>query len=296
MFTIKQVAGLTGVSEATLRAWQGRYGIVTPKRSAGGYRLYSEEQVALLREMASLVAAGVPASRAAVTLLQAGAAPDVAPAPGEFGDAGAAGEALLRAAADLDPVTLAVAIADAEPDDFEVFADRWLPLRLRELGDAWAAGVVGVAGEHFVCAGLMRAIAAEFERAPTGSASGRILVGLPPGARHEVMLRVRNLPAPPRRGRGLPRRRRPGGRMGACRGQPPSQGGRRRRDRLPVAWKGCPGGHRQTGDGDASGQRLRRWVAPRGGHRRTAAAGCTLRGGASGVAKPARRPALNRPR
>lgn len=188
MFTIKQVAGLTGVSEATLRAWQGRYGIVTPRRSAGGYRLYSEEQVALLREMASLVAAGVPASRAAATLLQAGAAPDVAPAPGASGDAGAAGEALLRAAADLDPVTLAVAIADAAPDDFEVFADRWLPLRLRELGDAWAAGVVGVAGEHFVCAGLMRAIAAEFERAPTGSASGRILVGLPPGARHEVML------------------------------------------------------------------------------------------------------------
>ncbi|MFD0865425.1 MerR family transcriptional regulator, partial [Tessaracoccus lubricantis] len=71
MYTIKQVAGLTGVSEAVLRAWETRYKVVAPSRSQGRYRLYSDAQVEVLREMAALVGSGVPASRAAATLLAA---------------------------------------------------------------------------------------------------------------------------------------------------------------------------------------------------------------------------------
>ncbi len=188
MFTIKQVAGLTGVSEAVLRAWESRYGVVTPERSAGRYRLYSDAQIAVLREMAALVEAGMPPSRAAAVLLAAshpmGPATVRAISSGQSGE----GAALIRAAANLDPVQLDAAIAAAEPGRFEAFADRWLPGRLRELGDAWAAGEVGVAGEHFASAGLMRAIAAAFDDAGPVVVPGRVLVGLPPGARHEVML------------------------------------------------------------------------------------------------------------
>ena len=188
MFTIKQVAGLTGVSEAVLRAWESRYGVVTPERSAGRYRLYSDAQIAVLREMAALVEAGMPPSRAAAVLMAAshpiGPATARAIPPGHNGE----GASLIRAAANLDPVQLDAAIAAAEPGSFEAFADRWLPDRLRELGDAWAAGEVGVAGEHFASAGLMRAIAAAFDDAGPVMIPGRVLVGLPPGARHEVML------------------------------------------------------------------------------------------------------------
>ncbi|AQP46619.1 hypothetical protein BW730_02795 [Tessaracoccus aquimaris] len=193
MFTIKQVAGLTGVSEAVLRAWESRYGVVTPERSAGRYRLYSDAQIAVLREMAALVEAGMPPSRAAAVLMSAshpvGAAGARTTSPGAAeGGAHGEGAALIRAAANLDPAQLDAAIAAGEPRQFEAFADHWLPGRLRELGDAWAAGEVGVAGEHFASAGLMRAIAASFDDAGPAVIPGRVLVGLPPGSRHEVML------------------------------------------------------------------------------------------------------------
>ena len=45
MYTIKRAAELTGISVATLRAWERRYGVVHPQRSDGGYRLYGPDDV-----------------------------------------------------------------------------------------------------------------------------------------------------------------------------------------------------------------------------------------------------------
>jgi DNA-binding transcriptional MerR regulator len=42
---IRVVAQRTGLSPALLRAWEKRYGAVTPSRSEGGERLYSDEDV-----------------------------------------------------------------------------------------------------------------------------------------------------------------------------------------------------------------------------------------------------------
>ena len=42
MYTIKQAARLTGVSEASLRAWERRYGVAVPVRNESGYRLFDE--------------------------------------------------------------------------------------------------------------------------------------------------------------------------------------------------------------------------------------------------------------
>jgi len=39
--TIKEVSEKTGVNPVTLRAWERRYGLITPKRSEKGYRHYS---------------------------------------------------------------------------------------------------------------------------------------------------------------------------------------------------------------------------------------------------------------
>lgn len=58
VYTIGHAARLTGVPSATLRAWERRYGLVKPVRTEGGYRLYDERGLQLLRAMAALVAAG----------------------------------------------------------------------------------------------------------------------------------------------------------------------------------------------------------------------------------------------
>ena len=58
MYTIKHAAEVTGLSVATLRAWERRYGVVTPHRTEAGYRLYDDEAVHALSVMASLVVEG----------------------------------------------------------------------------------------------------------------------------------------------------------------------------------------------------------------------------------------------
>ena len=49
-YRIQSVAEMTGVSAATLRAWERRYGVPTPSRTASAYRLYGDEDVALVAQ------------------------------------------------------------------------------------------------------------------------------------------------------------------------------------------------------------------------------------------------------
>src|SRR5512135_2457059 len=65
---MKTVVQQTGITPTTLRAWERRYGILQPDRSDGGYRLYSEQDIALLRWLKSQVEAGVNIGRAVALL------------------------------------------------------------------------------------------------------------------------------------------------------------------------------------------------------------------------------------
>jgi DNA-binding transcriptional MerR regulator len=49
LFSIGAVSRMIDLSAATIRTWETRYGLVTPKRSEGGQRLYSRDQVEQLR-------------------------------------------------------------------------------------------------------------------------------------------------------------------------------------------------------------------------------------------------------
>ncbi|TRY18188.1 MerR family transcriptional regulator [Tessaracoccus rhinocerotis] len=183
VYTVKQVATLTGVTEPTLRAWERRYGVVEPARSSGGYRLYDETQVALLREMAALVSNGVPASHAAAALRSRPAAAEQGPPTQPSGDS------LVEAAEALDPVKLHRVIDQAFGSaPFEQVAEHWLPEQLLRIGEAWEHGRLDVSQEHFASASLMGAIAGVFSAAPEPNPASSVLVGLPPGARHDLML------------------------------------------------------------------------------------------------------------
>lgn len=57
-YRIKTVASATGVSPELLRAWERRYKVVSPTRSAGGYREYSEQDVLKLRLLRDLTGRG----------------------------------------------------------------------------------------------------------------------------------------------------------------------------------------------------------------------------------------------
>ncbi len=62
-FTIRAAGVLTGINENTLRAWERRYGLVSPERTAKGYRLYSDDDIARLRMIQRATREGVPIGR-----------------------------------------------------------------------------------------------------------------------------------------------------------------------------------------------------------------------------------------
>lgn len=194
MYTIKQAALRSGVNVALLRAWERRYGIVEPMRTDSGYRLYDEHAIDRLRAMRSLVDAGWSARQAAERVATAspeeidGMAPPELEATPELAPLASTTEAFVDGATRIDAAAIERALDDMfAAGSFErVVEDRLFPA-LRALGDAWSTGSLDVAGEHAASAAVARRLSVAFEAAgsPTGG-PGPILVGLPPGARHEL--------------------------------------------------------------------------------------------------------------
>ncbi len=181
MYTVKQVSSLTGVSEATLRVWERRYKVVEPSRSSSGYRQYDDEQVAVLRAMVALMSSGVPASTAAETVRTTGTDWTGRDGMPEL-------PTLVEAAITADPQELDAVLTTAfAGDSFEAVVDAWLPVALRQLGEAWEAGAISVAQEHFASFAVLRHLATQFEMADPGDGVP-VLVGLAQGGRHELML------------------------------------------------------------------------------------------------------------
>src|SRR5512135_2143304 len=69
IYNAKAVTRETGVTAATLRAWERRYGVLLPDRTAGGHRLYSAQDIAAIKWLKQHIEQGMTISRA-VALLQ----------------------------------------------------------------------------------------------------------------------------------------------------------------------------------------------------------------------------------
>ncbi len=146
-YRIQAVAELTGIPAATLRAWERRYGVPRPARTQSSYRLYSDDDVALLRRMRALSESGLSAAEAARVALESSTVDprEVAP-PNAFA---AAMERIVSAASSLDgdrmedelreTLTLGSALNVVE----RVFAPA-----LRQIGDLWHEGRITTAHEH----------------------------------------------------------------------------------------------------------------------------------------------------
>ena len=62
---IGELSRRVGVSEHVLRAWESRYGLLSPVRSPGGFRLYSAGDEQRVRRMQFHLARGLRAAEAA---------------------------------------------------------------------------------------------------------------------------------------------------------------------------------------------------------------------------------------
>jgi DNA-binding transcriptional MerR regulator len=141
----------TGVSTHQLRAWERRYGLLQPRRSAGNYRLYSPADEARVRLMQRYLADGVPAAQAAELTIAARFAVSVGSGrkvPRR--DVSTAQHEIRRALGRFDETsaqrTLERLFAAYTPTT--VTRDVLLPY-MHEVGEQWSAGRVTVAQEHF---------------------------------------------------------------------------------------------------------------------------------------------------
>lgn len=202
MYTVSWMAKQLGLSPGTLRAWEQRYGVVSPTRSDNGYRIYDDDDLAVLRAMAELVDVGVHPAQAAEQVRHGRPGPALdltgtAPTPAGLPDP----SALIAASRTYDAraldETLDVAFACA---GFEYVVDVWLTGALATIGRGWADGRLDIAQEHFVSSGVMRRLAAAFDAAGYSRTGPHVVTGLAPGATHEIatlafatMLRRRGL-------------------------------------------------------------------------------------------------------
>ena len=186
MYTIKQAAMRSGVDASLIRAWERRYGVVHPERSAGGYRLFNDEEIARLRVMRELIERGWSAAQAATAANERTSAPiaDKEAANGPLPEA----QDLVAAASRYDLAAVEVALDDLfGRGSFESVIDELVLPASANLGRAWEEGVIDVAAEHLA---EQRRDAPAFVAASTWRVSppptAGSCVGLPPGSRHEL--------------------------------------------------------------------------------------------------------------
>ncbi len=184
---IGELSRRVGVAPELLRAWERRYGLLSPKRTGGGLRLYTPEDEARVRRMQAFLAEGLAAGEAAKAALRAAPAP-LAPAalPGTSVEdrLRALEVALDRFDAVSAQRTFDALQAELSLDPF--LTEVVLPF-LRGLGERWAIGDVSVAQEHFA-SNLLRDRIHTLAQGWDGGAGPRALLACPPGEGHHLGL------------------------------------------------------------------------------------------------------------
>ena len=184
---IGQLAKRTGASPELLRAWEQRYELLQPTRTAGGFRLYSATDEARVQHMQSLVSSGLAAAQAARLILTGGE-----PAPGTVSaSATSLEDAAGNLTASLD--RLEEQAANTALDRlFSVYTaetvlqDVVLPY-LHRLGERWEDGEISVAQEHFASNLLRGRLLGLAQGWGQGRGPGAVLACLP-GEQHELGL------------------------------------------------------------------------------------------------------------
>jgi MerR family transcriptional regulator, light-induced transcriptional regulator len=178
-YEIHEVAVLTGLQPARLRAWERRYEVVRPQRLANGYRRYTADQVALLGAFARLIEAGERIGHLAIT------APDEVLARARDRDRHPAPDsAFIDAIQALDRERLEGIVAQQLAlRGLRGFAEAIVLPLAETIGELWALGVMPIAAEHLASEVILHALKGGL-RSLRGD--GRLmLAACLPGERHE---------------------------------------------------------------------------------------------------------------
>lgn len=186
-FPIRTVSDITGVNSVTLRAWERRYGLIKPHRTAKGHRLYTQEDIELIQQILELIDEGIPISRVRAVVQQTQATEisttdevdiwqthiaSIIHAISEFNELGI--ERIYNEVLSLYPVDV-------------VTRQLIMPL-LKVLGDRWASQQGSVAEEHFFGVFLRNKLGARFHHRQQHNSGPKLVAACLPNEQHEIGL------------------------------------------------------------------------------------------------------------
>jgi MerR family transcriptional regulator, light-induced transcriptional regulator len=154
LYPIRNVSEMTGIPSVTIRAWENRYGLVNPVRTAGGHRLYGLQDIETLIAARAIMRERGLSIGAAARMLLAKSEPGSAANDGEAGSSSdLIDDYVRRLHASL------VAMKNARSHEtldcafsrlsFENVLCRILVPVMRRICEAWESGKIDAAQEHF---------------------------------------------------------------------------------------------------------------------------------------------------
>lgn len=191
-YQIKMVSDMLGIPKNTLIAWERRYAIVDPVRTEGGYRVYSDRDLSVLRRVQGLLDQGYKIGEACDIVLSAPTG-ETAPVR-ELPDSDRAALTDVK-----EQLKARLLVFDREGADaiggrlllvpFEqVIDDVYFPL-LREIGQGWELGNVTVVQEHYCTAYCREKLLVMLNAVKTVSVGApEVTCATPPGEHHELGL------------------------------------------------------------------------------------------------------------
>jgi DNA-binding transcriptional MerR regulator len=178
-----------GVKPDLLRAWERRYGLLRPTRSAGGFRLYTDADARRITRMRDALASGLSAAQAAEAAIAA-EPPGATIASGGDGVAplDIAVSRVLQAVARYDEGALRAVLDDSFAGvGIERTVGEVIVPALRAIGSGWEAGTMLVGQEHLasnVIRGRLQAL-----KPLVGFGEGPLAVlACAPGEQHDISL------------------------------------------------------------------------------------------------------------
>ncbi|HNP85871.1 MAG: B12-binding domain-containing protein [Chloroflexi bacterium SZAS-1] len=195
VFNTKAVSRETGVPPDTFRAWERRYGVPRPQRTAGGHRLYSERDMAIIRWLRERTDEGVNISHA--VMLLSNTLDEVAIEPEHNSESRAIDnliEEFIQSLTEFDMLRAERLLSESfSLYPFEqVLLDLIQPAMI-EVGERWHRGEINVAVEHFATQFVRRKLAGLMNVFEGSSHRSTIVVGCAPSELHDLGMLMASL-------------------------------------------------------------------------------------------------------
>ncbi len=184
-YPIRAISELTGVPTTTLRAWERRYGLLKPSRTAKGHRLYSTQDIDLVKEIVKLLKNNHTISEAIRIINN----PELRSSANQESEGHwvAYQQRMIKSIENFNEQNLDKTYNDAlslYPVDM-VTEHVIIPV-LSILGERWSERDAGIAEEHFFSVFLRNKLGARLHHESQRSRGSRVLVCCLPGEYHEL--------------------------------------------------------------------------------------------------------------